>query len=161
MPSRLTLTEQVTPVRCLEPATDAAGRTGDWIDLKGATRAHVLFFVTQANAATILVTVLQAQAVAGTGSKVLTNNVPIWLVDDAATTDAWVSQTAAKNLTTSAGLTHKLICFQVDPELCMDLANGFTCITISTGASNAANLTSAVILVEQRYSQPLVPSLIV
>jgi hypothetical protein len=46
---------------------------------------------------------------------------------------------------------------QIDPEL-LDVANSFNAIGISTGASDVANLTSATLLVEQRYAQPIPPN---
>lgn len=153
--------EGLFPVRCLEPATDAAGRTGDWIKVSNAQRAFVVFFVTQGNAATILVSVLQASAAAGTGSKAISAVAPIWLCDDCNTSDALVAQTAATTKTTSAGTTHKIIVFEVVPDLHLDLANSFQWITVSTGASNAANLTSALIfLTDLRYAQPTPPTAI-
>lgn len=140
----------------LQPATDAAGRTGLYTSLKYAQKAWVIFHVAQGNAGTILVTVLQAQDEEGTGSKVLANNIPVWTVVDTATIDQPTRQTDAKNYTTDAGLKNKVVIFQIDPTL-LDVANGFNAIGISTGASNVANLTSALLLVDGRYDQPLPP----
>jgi hypothetical protein len=54
-----------------------------------------------------------------------------------------VAQTAAATFTTSATTKVKRIVFEIVPEQCMDVANGFDCIAVSTGASNAANITEA------------------
>lgn len=154
--------EGLFPVRCLEPATDAAGRTGDWIKITNANRAFVIFFVTQANAATILISVLQASAAAGTGSKAISGLAPIWACLDANTTDALVRVTTdAVAYTTSAGTTHKIVVFEIDPAKNLDVANGFSWITVSTGASNAANLTSCLILLtDLRFAQSTPPTAI-
>lgn len=139
----------------LAPAADAAGRTGTYKSLKHANRASIVVKVNQGNAATILITPLQASAVAGTGSKALTNNVPIYVKDsDAAGT--WTRVADGKNYTTSAGTTIKYVRFDLDPAAALDVANGFDCVTVSTGASNAANITSAdLVLGPMRYAEEL------
>lgn len=136
----------------LAPAADAAGRTGIYKTLKGAHRASIVFKVNQGNAATILVTPLQASAVAGTGSKALSADCPIFVkLDDAA--GAWTRVADAKNYTTDAGVKVKYVRFDIDPSK-LDVANGFDCISVSTGASNAANITSADLIVgPTRYSE--------
>jgi hypothetical protein len=156
----LHLVENAKTIGLLKPATDAAGRTGRWITVKDAQRAWIVCYIDQGNAATILLTPRQASAVAGTGSKVLANNVQIWVIDDLATADAWVRQADAVNYTTTANVKEKLVAFQI--ELAgLDVAGGFDCITVATGASNVANLTSAFAALETRYSQVTVPSVIV
>jgi hypothetical protein len=145
----------------MEPATDAAGRTGNWVSLKNARRVTVVFHVKQGNAATIAVSINQATAIAGTGSKVLTNAVPIWRNLDCSVNDTLVRDTDAKNYTTDAATKNKQIIFQIDPNACMDIANGFDCITIITGASNAANLTEAQVFLEMEYEQATPPSAVV
>ena len=153
IPQALPLIEAITP-----QAGDAI--TGDYISLKNAHRAFVLVHVAQGNAATMAISIQQATDVAGTGTKVITVAVPIWANEDCAASDALVRQTDAVNFTTSAAVKHKLIVFQIDPET-LDMANGFDCITVITGASNAANITSAVYLLEPRYAQTTPPSAIV
>ena len=153
IPQALPLIEAITP-----QAGDAI--TGDYISLKNAHRAFVLVHVAQGNAATMAISIQQATDVAGTGTKVITVVVPIWANEDCAASDTLVRQTDAVNFTTSAAVKHKLIVFQIDPET-LDMANGFDCITVITGASNAANITSAVYLLEPRYAQTTPPSAIV
>jgi len=153
IPQRLPLIEAITP-----QAGDAI--TGAYISLKNAHRALVLVHINQANAATVAISIEQATAVAGTGSKVITNVVPIWANQDCVASDALVKQTDAVNFTTSAAVKHKLVVFQIDPET-LDMANGFDCITVKTGGSNAANITSAVYLLEPRYAQATPPSAII
>lgn len=153
--------EGLFPVRCLEPATDAAGRTGDWIKLANAGRAYIVFFTTQAAANTILISVLQASAAAGTGSKAISAVAPIWACLDCNTTDALVRATDGTTYTTSAGTTHKIIVIEIDPAKHLDMANGFNWITVSTGASAAGNLTSALImLTDLRFAQVTPPTAI-
>jgi len=161
MANKFTLPEEAKIVTCLAPAADAAGRTGAYVSLKNAFKAYIVAFITQGNAATILLTPLQASAVAGTGSKVLTANARIWADLDAATSDALARQTDALNFTTDAGVKNKIVVFEIDPAS-LDSANGFDCIGLSTGASNAANITSALfILTPLRYPAALPPSAVV
>lgn len=148
--SSFTLPEACKVVGILKPATDAAGRTSRYVSLKNAHKAWIIVYVEQANAATIALSVLQATAVAGTGSKAITKTVPIWSNQDVAGGDTQTRETDAVSFTTSVALKEKQVIFQIDPAT-LDQANGFDCIGISTGASNVANLTSAVVVVESRY----------
>jgi len=142
----------------LAPAADAGGRTGTYKSLKLAHRASVLVKINQGNAATILLSLLQATAVAGTGSKA-TAAMQIFVKDSDAA-GAWVRQTDAATFTTSAGVTIKYVRFDIDPSR-LDVAGGFDCVTVSTGASNAANITSADLIIgPARYAEDAPPNAI-
>jgi hypothetical protein len=67
------LVEGAKIVEGLPPAADAAGRAGDYVSLKDASRIFVVAHITQGNAATVALTLFQATAVAGTGEKAITN----------------------------------------------------------------------------------------
>lgn len=157
--SCITLPEQFKIVEALAPAADAAGRTGDYVSLKNCSRATIVVHITQGNAATIALTVEQATAVAGTSSKAITVAVPIWSDLDTATAETLVRRTDAVSYTTDAGVKNKVVVFQIDPET-LDIANGFDCITVKTGASNAANITQAMYLLETTYQQATPPAAI-
>lgn len=153
----MNLIADLPPVLIMAPAADAAGRTSSYVSLKNCHKAFIVVTTTQGNAATILLTPLQASAVAGTGSKVLTNVVPIWSNLDAATNATMTSRTAAVNYTTDAGVKNKTVVFEIDPAT-LDVAGGFDCIGISTGASNAANITQASVYLQTRFPQAAPPS---
>ena len=161
MSASFTLPEQAKLVEALTPAADAAGRTSDWVSLKNAHKAYVVVSMDQGNAATVLLSLLQAQAVAGTGVKA-GPDVPIWANLDCAASDALVREaTDADTYTTDAGVKHKMVVFEVDPAK-LDVAGGFDCIAVSTGASNAANITAALfVLTPLRYAASTPPSAIV
>ena len=145
------LLDRANIVNLLAPAADAAGRTSAYVTMKGAHGASIYVHINQGNAATILLTPLQASAVAGTGSKALSANVPIYVNLDTAAGNVWVRATDAKNYTTDAGVKIKQVRFDIDPDA-LDLANGFDCIGASTGASNVANITAAsIVLGALRY----------
>ena len=151
--------EHAKLVEAILPDDDAAGTTGDYVSLKNVHMAYVLFHVQQANAATIALTIEQATDVAATGTKAITVSVPIWANEDCATSDTLVRQTDAVSFTTSAAVKNKQVVFQIDPAT-LDLANGFDCITIKTGASNAANITSAQYMLVSRYPSATPPTAI-
>lgn len=154
------LPEELKLVSLLAPAADAAGRTGAYVTLKNCFRAYIVVHMTQGNAATVALTINQASAVAGTGAKVITNTVRIWSNLDMAASDALVSRTAAVNYTTDAGVKLKMVVFEIEP-VALDLDNGFDCITVATGASNAANITAAWVLLDCNYEGATPPTAVV
>lgn len=148
-------------VKGLPLATDAAGRTSRGVTLKNSTFATVIASITQGNAATVALTILQAQNVAGLNVKPITNPAPIWANLDTDASDTLVRQTDAVSFTTDAAVKNKQVVFHVDPAY-FDIANGFDCLLVSTGASNVANLTSIDFLLEgQRYQSEPMPTAIV
>jgi hypothetical protein len=140
----------------LAPAADAAGRSSAFLSLKNAIKAWIVVFVDQGNAATIALTPNQASAVAGTGAKVIAN-ARIWTKLDQASAD-FAQAAEAANFTTDAAVKNKWVVFEIDPTKVLDVANDFDCVRITTGASNAANITSAFLLVQNRHSGATVPS---
>jgi hypothetical protein len=135
----------------LPPAADAAGRTSAYYTLKNGLKSWILCSVNQGNAATVQFTVLQAQDVSGTGSKVLSTAIPIWLVENTATASYFVAQALGKNFTTDAATSNKLVLFEILAEEALDVANEFCTVAIQTGASNAANITSALLIINMSY----------
>lgn len=160
MASQFTLPEEAKIVNLLAPAADAAGRTSAYVSLKNAHKAFIVVHMTQGNAATVLLSPLQASAVAGTGSKA-GPTTRIWANLDTAASDALARATDAATYTTDAGVKLKIVVFEIDPAA-LDVANGFDCIGISTGASNAANITAAVAyLTPLRYPAASPPTAVV
>lgn len=154
-----TYPEHIKFVEAITPQAGAA-ITGDYVSLKNATEAYIYVNINQANAATVAITVEQATDVAGTNSKAITNVVPIWANQDTVASDTLVRQTDAVSFTTSAATKQKMVIFKIDPAL-LDVAGGFTSITVKTGASNAANITSALYLLDSKRNQATPPSMIV
>lgn len=161
MPNALIIPEAAQCVTLLAPAADAAGRTStSAVTLKNCHMAYLVYILNQGNAATILLTPQQASAVAKTGAKALTNVVPVWSNQDEATNSTLVRGADAVNFTTSAAVTIKRVIFQIDPTK-LDVAGGFDCLLCITGASNAANITSAEVwTVPLRHGGLAAPSLL-
>jgi hypothetical protein len=150
------------PVALLAPAADAAGRTSNnYLSLRNAQKAWVVCHINQGNAATIALTLSQATSSAGAGSKAVSNAVPIWLCDSALTADALVQQTSALSYTTDANIADKIVIFEIEPESALDMVNGFNHIGVSTGASNAANITSAMLITWNAFQAASPPTTII
>lgn len=160
MARQFSLIYQIPPVRLLPHQADAAGRTSAiWLDLRNcAGKAYIVCSVNQGNAAPVLFTPLQAQSVTGTNSKAI-GAMPIFLNAATATSDAFVQQTSAANFTTSATLADKIVVFEITPEMCLDMVTGgFHFVGVSTGASNASNITGAELQILQSIQGASAPS---
>jgi hypothetical protein len=157
MARQFSMPYQIPPVALLAPAADSAGRTSTFRDLANALKAYIVCHVNQGNAAQVTLSVLQAQDVLGTGSKAA-GVVPIWLTAATATSDALAVQTAAATFQTSATVADKIVIFEITPEACLDMVNGFHTIAIETSSSNAANITEAELFILGSYQGASEPS---
>jgi hypothetical protein len=161
MASNFTLPEDAKIIGGAKPAADAAGRAARYISCKNAHKVYAIIYLDQGNAATVALTMTQATAVAGTGAKAITGNLRIWSnLDIAANGDTLTRVAGAVSYTTDAGVKEKMVVFELDPST-LDVANGFDCITVSTGASNAANITSVLyVATPLRYPAATPPTMI-
>lgn len=158
--AQLTIPQSMKIVEGAPNAADAAGRTAKRISMKNVGRATIVVTISQGNAATVALALRQAQDVAGTGDKALANNVPIWANLDTAATDTLVRAADGVSYTTDAGLKNKQVIFEVDASM-LDVNNGFDTLTVTTGASNAANITGVLyILHGLRFQQASPPTAI-
>lgn len=153
---KILIPETAVPYHLLAPATDAAGRTSPYLSLKNAVKAWIVVYMDQGNAATVLLSPLQASAVAGTGSKAIAAARISTKLDEAFTD--FTKQTEAVSFTTDAALKKKIVVFEIDPNKVLDQANNFDCIAVSTGASNVANITSAMLWIDTKHDGATVPS---
>lgn len=148
------------PVQAIAPQAGGA-ITGDYITLKDVEKCFVFVQINQASATSVDITIEQAADVSGTGSKAITNAVPIWANQDCQASDALVRQADAVSFETSVEVKNKIVIFQIDPAH-LDVNNGFDCITIKTAASDPTNITVAqYILTDLRYGGATPPSDIV
>ena len=160
MARQISMPYQFPPVCLLPPAADAAGRTSAYRDLANALKAWVVVHVNQGNAAQVTLSILQGQDTSGTGSKAV-GVMPIWLTAATATADALAVQTAAATFQTSVTVADKIVVFEITPEMCLDLVNGFHTIAVQTSASNAANITEAELFLWESYQGASAPSTLV
>lgn len=159
--TKFTLPQEIKVVEALNPAADAAGRSSDIVSLKNVGKLYIKVAITQGNAATVALTVMQCTDVAGATNKAIANAVPIWSNLDTSLTDTLVRRTDAVSYTTDAAVKNKQVIFEIDPTL-LDVDGGYDCIYFTTGASNAANITQADFLgTGLRFQQATPPSIIV
>lgn len=146
----------------LTPAADAGGRTSAYLSLKNAVKAWIVCFIEQGAANTILLSPLQATVVAGTNTKAI-SAARIWTKLDHASAD-FAQAAEAATFTTDAATKSKIVVFELDLAKVLDHAGlttsgvPFDCVAISTGASAAANITSAMLVIQPRHQGATVPS---
>ena len=158
MSDQYSLVYSFPPVALLAPAADAAGRTSSYRNLNNAQKAYVIVHINQGNAATVQLSLTQAKDVLGTGAKAISNVFPIFYQGNTASSDANVQQTSAASFTTDANVYDKIVIFELLPEQVLDVANGFKTIAVTTGASNAANITAAELFVIRNYQGVSAPT---
>jgi len=142
------------------PVTTNGGVTADYVSLKNALKCYIVVELKQAVGHATLLTPTQASAVDGTGAKVLTDNVQLWVNADTAASDTLVVQTAAKNYTVANDVKSKLIVFEIVPHS-LDVANSFDCITlVAANSSQATNFISVTYLLEMKYKEDVPPAVI-
>ncbi|NLS79689.1 MAG: hypothetical protein GXY76_20775 [Chloroflexi bacterium] len=143
------------------PVTTNGGVTSDWVSLKNAHKAVISLQFTQAVGHATVITLRQAQAVAGIGAKDLAANVPIWANEDTAGDDTLVRKPDGVAYTLAADVKKKQVIIEVDPAK-LDLANEFDCLgfTVSNSAQ-ASNLVAGQFFLLGRYQQAAPPSAVV
>jgi len=147
------LSEQFKVVQLANPKTTNGGFTSDYISLKGALKAFLLCEMTQAVGHATQLSPYQATVVAGTDGKVLTAVTPIWSNEDTGTDDDLAPQTAAKNYSVTNDIANKTVIFEIDPAVCMDLANSFDCLAVVVAdSSQATNFCSITAILVPRYA---------
>ena len=160
-----TLPEQAPFTGILDPAADAAGRTGRWVSCKTSHKMYLIAYINQGSATAVTLNIQQATNVSGGSAKNITNNVRIWACVNIGSTDLLVRQTDATSVssvvyTTDTGTNAKIIVFEIDPAT-LDLTNSFVYVTLITGASSASNITSAIaVSTPARYEGTNPPSLL-
>ena len=138
----------------------AAAITGDWISLKNAHRAWAVISYNQNDANAITWRIDRATDVAGTGNVVSAQLHKIWSNLTPATSDLLVERTPAVNYASDAGVTDKMIIFEIDPA---DMG-AFDCIRVSSVTVIAvAQWLSAIYIIQPRYQSAVInqPSIII
>ena len=144
--------ENIVPVSLtLGPVTTNGGVTTDYISLKNVHRVVAVFHLKQAAGHATGIDPVQAQAVAGTNVKAITNTVPIWANEDVAATSVMVRQTDAITYNVTNDVKSKIVTMDIDPAG-FDVAGGFDCLAFTIDdSSQAANFVSAVAYIVPRY----------
>jgi hypothetical protein len=127
----------------------AAAVTGDYISLKNAQMAWVIFQYRQADGNAITFQVNKATAVAPAGATVITETVPIWSNLDTATSNTLVRRTDATTYAAGTGATNKMVIFQIDPAT---LGSTYDCIAGYASAVAAAQYLSMLYVVLPKHA---------
>lgn len=155
----LTLIEELPPIFGVLETTNG-GADGDYVSLKGVTRAYVLAQLTQAVGHATALAVYQATDVAATGAKVISKVVPIWANEDVAAADGMTRQTDAVNYSVTDDIKNKMVVFEIDPAL-LDVANDFDCIMLAcSDSSQATNFASITYLLDRQDKGDFAPEAI-
>lgn len=156
------LLENIHPVGAIRPVDLSGGaNAGDWVSLKNYKKCLILFHSAIGTAGDDpTVTLLQATAVAGTGSKALNINTSKVFKKQAATNllavGQWSNASAGvtANAWTDADAAEQelLLAIEVDADE-LDVDNGFDCVSISVAdvGTNAQLGAAYYILAEPRY----------
>lgn len=146
------LPEMVRVVPAIAPQTGGSARSGDWVSLKGFDGVMIVVHIAMGNAATTAITVDKAQDVSGgTNSDGITVNRVFKHTGAIGADIAYSAVAAAASFTSSStGSGQDVYLLDIRAE---ELGEGYDCVQLELGASNAANLVSAeYILYGPRYS---------
>ena len=133
------------------PVTTNGGVTTDYLSLKNVHAVRAIFTFTQAVGHATGIDPVQAQNVAGTGVKAITNTVPIWANEDVAASSVMVRKTDAITYNVTNDVKNKVATMDIDPAG-LDVANGFDALAFTIDdSSQAGNLVSAVAILEPRF----------
>lgn len=142
----------------IPPCFGGGAKNGINISLKNAHKAYIYCLVGKGADATQTTFTLQqssgnAGSAAGTGEKALSANVPIWVSDGV---DADPTLTATTDAKSYQHAVTQSVCqmsvFEIEPAKCMDLANGFECITVNATDPGAANSIVVYAVIEPRFT---------
>lgn len=143
----------------VEPKSySGAAATKKWVSLKSYGQITIVINTGAWAGGTAAVTVEQATAVAGTGNKAV-SFVDYW--DDLTTSGTLVKKAAASN-TFNLDTANKMYVIHIDDRM-LDLANGYTCVSIAVASPGAnVDLYGVVyVLSDARYKQATPPSALV
>lgn len=156
----LNLPENVRWVVGSPPVTTNAAVTGDYVSLKNAHRAWLIFVLKQAVAHATICSVMEAPVVAGTDGTAMTATQRIWCNEDISDDLNLLRAAAdAASETLTADAADKLVIIEIDPA---KLTAGYDCVAGKTSASSQpTNFVAMLYAIEDRYPQALPPSSII
>lgn len=150
--------EQNSVVELIAGAVGGGAKNGLNVNLSNVQKAWIYCFNNKgADATQCTWTLAQSTggggSASGTGEKAMTNTVPIYYSDSFATSQVLAAATAAKSYQQAATQSVTQVCvFEIVPEACMDLANGFDHVVVNASDPGAANSVHAIAILEPRYA---------
>jgi hypothetical protein len=130
----------------LPPAADAAGRAGSFRNLTNCVKAWIVCHINQGAAAPVTLAPMQALSNAGLDALSI-GPAGIFYNANTALSDQLVPQPAAASFTTEAGIEDKIVIFVIEPQDCMNMALFYTYVSVTTSASDPANITAGMLRV--------------
>lgn len=144
--------EEISLVVLAPPVTTNGGVTTDYISLKNVHKVTLIATFTQAVGHATGIDVTQSTLVDGTGSKAITNTLPIWANTDISLTSELTRQTDAITYDLDVAAKNQVVTMDIDPAG-FDSANDFDVLGVSIDdSSQATNFVSVVALLTMRYS---------
>lgn len=144
-------------VELVPSGVGGAVKNGINISLKNVNKAEIWCFNRKGADATQCTWTLaqssgNAGSASGTGEKAMTDSVPIRYSDGYDTDSDLTAATAAKSYQQAVTQSvTQVVVFTIVPSECMDIANGFDCITVNSTDPGAANSVHAVALLDCAY----------
>lgn len=144
------LMEQTKIVEAIKPQTGGSARSGDWVSMKLWHHLTIIISIAMGNAATTAITVDKATAVDGSGNSDGITIAHAYKISSSSS-DAPTKLSSGTSITSSAtGSGSEMFVIEIDAA---ELGDGYDCVQVELGASNAANLVSATyILSGPRYA---------
>ena len=126
--------------------TTGAAVSGDWMSLKGYSRATFIIAQGATAGGTPAVTLKQATAVAGTGTKALP--FAEYFSKVALTGADWVAAAVTSDTFNLTATANKITAIQVDASS-LDVAGGFDCVQVAIASPGAnANLIAVICILD-------------
>lgn len=153
------LAERMKILRAGEPKSYSGVALADfYVSMKNYTNLTIMILTGAWAGGTAAVTLKQAQAIAGTGTKAL-NFESYW--DDLTTSGTLVKKAAVSN-TFNLGAANKLFVIEVDARM-LDIAGGFDCVSLAVASpgANADFYAVGYVLHGSRYQGDQPPSALV
>jgi len=156
----ITLPQHFKIVNGLAMTTTNAATTGDYVSLKNANYAWVIFKFLHAVGAATTCGINRATAVAGTSATAMTESALIWSNLDVSSSDTLTKRTSAATYEISTvAITNKIVVFGIDPRA---LAATYDCIASTTTAnSEATDFVDVTYILDTAYKQGVPPSAII
>ena len=155
MPNNLMVENNKSVFGAVPKSYSSAAMTAQYVSMKNYGHLTIIITTGAWAAGTAAVTLAQATAIAGTGTKALAMAY-YWL---GTLTDDALVKTAVTSDTFNLSAASKLVVIEVDAED-LDVDNGFDCVTLEVASpgANADFYNVVYVLSQPRYSQPTPPT---
>ena len=155
------LVENAKIVSGLAPIVPSTSST-DWVSMKNYDRCTVIILADNATTVTgSAITMDQATAVAGTGSKTLSFDT-VWANIDTGATDTLVETAVVSDTFTTDTTNAKNLMYVIEVKASdLDVANSYDCFQVNLATAVSSIMSVCFILWNSRYSSATPPSAIV